>query len=573
MRNIGAPALLLLLAACSGGGAGPQADLIITGGPILTMEGDTPAYVEAVAIDDGRIVFAGSREGAMKLKGSGTTVKDLAGKTMLPGFIDPHSHFIDSLTMADMMNVSQPPVGTATNPDEIVTLLKQHAAAQKAKPGDLVLGWGYDDNLMPAGTTLDRATLDKAFPDSPVVVVHTSKHGAVINSAAMAKFGYKDGMPTPPGGVIVRRPGTQELDGLVMESAMLPLMTGLPAPTEATEVEAARKGQMIYAAAGITTAQEGATHLAQLRQLQRIAGKDGLFIDVVAYPFLTDIQKTMQEIPTDGWGKYDRRLKIGGCKVTLDGSPQGRTAWFTTPYLVPGPNGERNWKGEPSLPPAELRPVIKSCYDHHVPLLMHANGDAAIDFLLKAHEDFAGPARTTDLGVVCIHCQFVRPDQLKKLAEYHITPAFFTLHTLLFADTHRKQRGEAQTNTISPMKSAIALGMRPTNHTDYSVTPIDQLLTVHTAVNRVSRAGWLNGASERVTPYQALQAITINAARQYHEQASKGSIAKGKRADLVILSADPNKIAPDKIQDIKVVETIKDGKTIFPPASKAQGLL
>ena len=561
MRNFAGLAGLLLLAAC-----GVQtkdtasADLILSGGPILTMEGDSPAYVEAVAIDDGRIIYAGPLDGALRLKGDDTVMKDLAGKALLPGFIDPHSHFIDSLTMASMANVAQPPVGTATNPAEIVALLKTHAAS--AKPGDLVLGWGYDDTLMPKGTKLDRATLDAAFPDNPVVVVHTSKHGAVLNSAAMAKFGYKDGMTTPPGGVIVRRNGN-ELDGLVMETAMLPLMAGLPAPTPETEVEAARQGQLIYAAAGITTAQEGATTLAQLEQLRRIAGKGGLFLDIIAYPFLTDIEKIMAAYPVSGWGRYENGLKIGGCKLTLDGSPQGRTAWFTTPYLVDGPNGEKQWKGEPSLPAAQLRPIIKHCYDEGAQVLMHANGDAAIDFLIQSHEDFAGD-RTKDRHTVCIHCQFVRPDQLKKLAEYKIIPSFFTLHTLLFADTHRKQRGEAQTNMISPMKSAIALGMRPTNHTDYSVTPIDQMLTVHTAVNRVSRSGWLNGAQERVTPYQALQAITLNAARQYREEASKGSIALNKRADLVILSADPTKVDPATIEDIKVLETLKDGKTIYP---------
>lgn len=538
-------------------------DLIITGGTIITMAGERPATVEAIAIDDGRIVFAGSKAQAMRSKGAGTVVKDLHGQTMLPGFIDPHSHFISALTMADRANVAQPPAGPARTAADVIAELKKHAAATQARPGDLIVGGGYDNTLMPEGQKVDRALLDKAFPDNPVVVLHVSLHGAVINSLAMARFGLKDGMETPKGGVIVRRPGTQELDGLVMEAAYLPVFLGLPSVTPATEMDAARKGQMIYAAAGITTAQEGATHAPEIEQLQRIAKADGLIIDVVAYPFITDVAKVLAANPASGWGKYDHRLKLGGCKITIDGSPQAKTAWFTTPYLNGGPNGEKDWKGAPGIPEDMMLATAKTCYDNNLQLLMHANGDAAIDFLIKAHETAAGDDKARDRRTVCIHCQFVRPDQLAKFKQYKIIPALFTLHTYFFYDAHRLNRGDVQAGGIAPIKSAFKLGLKPTNHTDYPVTPINQLFTVWSAVNRISRAGVRNGQDQRITPYQALQAITINAAWQYREEAEKGSIEKGKRADLVILSGNPLKVKPDAIKDIKVVETIKDGKTIF----------
>nr|WP_310522998.1 amidohydrolase [Polymorphobacter sp.] len=561
-------ATLLVLAGCdrvasvaASGGAGP--DLILHGGPILTMAGDTPAYVEAVAIKDGKIAAVGSDAAVMASKDGHTVVKDLGGKLLMPSFIDPHSHFIDSLTMADRVNVSAPPVGPASNPEEIVAALQAGAKAKGLKPGELLLGWGYDENLMPKGQPLTRAILDKAFPDNPIGIIHVSMHGAVINSKAMEKFGYKDGMPTPAGGVILRNADGKTLQGLVMETAYIPMITALPGPTAETEVAAAKAGQLLYAAAGVTTAQEGATHAPQLAQLQRVAKAGGLFIDVVAFPFLTDVDKIAAVTPFSAWSKYDSHFKIGGCKATIDGSPQGKTAWFTKPYLTGGPTGEKNYSGTPGLPPEAIMAMAKKCYDNNVQVLMHGNGDAAIDMLLKAHLAAAGSEPAKDRRTTCIHCQFIRPDQLAAFQKYNIIPSLFTDHTFFFGDTHVANRGLAQASFISPMKSALAAGLRPTNHTDAFVVPIDQMMTVWTAVTRKLRSGGVLGPDERISPYQALQAITTSAAFQYREEASKGSIETGKRADLVILSADPNKVEADAIREIKVIETFKDGKSIW----------
>jgi hypothetical protein len=211
-----------------------------------------------------------------------------------------------------------------------------------------------------------------------------------------------------------------------------------------------------------------------------------------------------------------------------------------------------------------MKAAMKTCYDNNLQVLLHANGDAAIDFLLEAHQAAAGSDLAKDRRTVCIHCQFIRPDQLKQFAELKLIPSLFTDHTFFFGDTHVKNRGLEQASFISPMKAARDLGLRPTNHTDAFVVPVDQMMTVWTAVNRPLRSGGTLGADQRITPYEALQAITIDAAFQYREEDSKGSIKVGKRADLVILSADPTKVAPETIKDIEVLETIKDGKTIFP---------
>ncbi len=254
---------------------------------------------------------------------------------------------------------------------------------------------------------------------------------------------------------------------------------------------------------------------------------------------------------------------LGGVKVTLDGSPQGRTAFFTTPYLVDGPSGEKNWKGEPGFPEATVKEWIKRVYDLGLQLNAHANGDAAIDLLLRAHEYAAAGSLDKDRRTTIIHSQFVRPDQLDKYVAYKMIPSLFTEHTFYFGDTHLRQRGLEQASFLSPMRAAIDKGLHPTNHTDFNVSPIDQMVVMWTAVNRVSRGGQVIGKDQSVTPLEALKAITINAAYQYFEDKTKGSIEVGKLADLVILDNNPLTVDPMAIKDIKVLETIKEGKTIY----------
>ena len=178
--------------------------------------------------------------------------------------------------------------------------------------------------------------------------------------------------------------------------------------------------------------------------------------------------------PVTGWGKYVNRLKIGGVKITIDGSPQGKTAFFTKPYLNGGPGGEKNWRGELSFPEVTVQRMVKRVYDLGVPLNLHANGDAAIDVFLRAHELAAAGDLTRDRRVTLIHVQFVRPDQLEKLVRYKVTPSFYTLHTFYFAEAHIANRGREQASFMSPMRAAIDMGLRPTNHTDF-VVPYSQL--------------------------------------------------------------------------------------------------
>lgn len=538
-------------------------DTIYHNGSILTMAGAEPTYVEALAIEDGKIAFAGSKADALALKADTTTLVDLGGKALLPGFIDSHSHYFSSLQVANQCQLYAPPSGPGKDVPSLIAELKRYAAERQIPKGELIIGYGYDDTVMPEGRLLNRDDLDEAFPDHPVRVDHVSMHGCVLNSLALEKYGISASTQTPPGGVIVRKPGTEEPWGLIMETAFLPVFEKNEPMTPEQEVEWSKAGQKLYAASGVTTAQEGATHLAQLQTIKRASEQGADLIDVVVYPFITDLDNILAAVPVSEWGTYKNGFKIGGVKITIDGSPQGRTAAFTTPYLTGGPGGEKDWKGELTFPQLLVNQMVRKVYRMKVPLILHCNGDAAIDSFLSAYEfaragDFSEP-----WNVTTIHTQFMREDHIPRYVKYGIRPSFYTLHTFYFADAHIANRGAEQAAYISPMRDAIDAGLRPTNHTDFVVAPLDQMMMLWSAVNRVSRARQEIGPEQRITTYEGLKAMTEWAAEQYGEESAKGTLAAGKLADLVILDRDPLKVDATVIRDIKIVETIKAGRTIY----------
>ena len=558
-------ALATILTAVSLAGAAP-ADRIIRGGPIVTVNPDRPA-AEAVAIVGGTIVAVGSDSDVMQHRGDATVVTELAGKTLVPGFVDGHSHFCSLVDVQTQAQCASPPAGPCKTVADVIAALKAVQARRKLGPGKFVMGFGYDPELLAEKRPPSKQELDAAFPENPVILVHVSGHGAMLNTKALAAYDVTAATPTPPGGVIGREPGSNEPNGLLFETAFLPIFAKVPGPGDDETLEILKAGQDLYLRAGITTAQDGATMKHQVDLLRILANRGDLKLDVVMLPFIAEIDAIFAGQPPRNETEYKNRLRIGGVKVVMDGSPQGRTAAFTTPYLTDGPAGQKDWRGELSFPQPVLNEWVKKVYDGGATLFVHCNGDAAIDALLEAHRFASGDDPAKPRGTVGVHSQFIRRDQLDKYRAWSITPSFFTIHCFYFGDTHVANRGRSQADFISPMKSARALGLRPANHTDFNVAPLDQLFTMHTAVNRISRSGQTIGADERVTPMQALEAITIDGARIYGEEAKKGSIEVGKAADFAVLSANPLTVPPATIETLRVEETIKDGQTVWKRAS------
>ena len=557
-----------------------KADTIYRGGTIVTMVDDR-REAQALAVAGGRILAVGTEQDVLATQGPDTDVVDLAGRTLLPSFIDSHGHFISAAQVLMWANVQGVPAGPITKMADIVPVLQKHVAtlAPKTgglKPGDWIVGYGYDRSNLAEQRELTVDDLDPAFPDNPVMLIHSSMHGAVLNSAALARIGYDADTPTPAGGLIVRKPGTTVPAGLIMETAFLPIIDNMPQPGEREMLDRLDKAQQIYARAGVTTCQEGATHAKDLRFLRK-AAEDGLLnLDVVSLPFMLDIPELAKDFEPgfsgapmqlpdrarDAFGQYNNHLKLQGIKFVLDGSPQGKTAYWTQPLLTPGPGGEPNWRGQPVMPPEEINKALAEVYGKGIQVFCHANGDAAIDMAIDGMRK-AGARAADDQRTVVIHSQCMRPDQLDHYAELGFTPSFFTAHTFFWGDEHLANLGPQRAAFMSPMASAFAKGLHCSNHTDYVVTPMEPMRVMWSSIKRTSRSGKVLGPDERIDIWQALRSQTIEAAWQLFEEDRKGTLEQGKLADLVILDANPLVAETDSLLDIRVLETVKEGKTVY----------
>ena len=538
----------------------PPADVIYTDGDILSMVEGQPAP-EALAVRNGRIAAVGRKADVMRMRGPGTKVVKLGKRALLPGFVDPHSHFLAAVVVADWANVSLPPVGPVKSIPDILSVLAKQAARQKAKPGDWIVGYGYDSIGLAEKRDVNRRDLDAVFPGNPVMLLHVSGHGAVFDSKALEILGVGPETPTPPGGIIVREPGSNEPAGLVMENAFLPLEPKLPMPSPAVLAESLEPAQQRYLSQGYTVATEGATPIEAIPALRAAARRGLLVLDVIALPEIHSAPK-MAGKPEFAFGVNVDHVKIGGLKAIVDGSPQGGTGYYTKPYLVPGPEGQSPWRGQPSVTADELSNALRVARAGGGQLFAHANGDASIDRVIQAQDD-VGLTAKDDARTVVVHSQFARPDQLDAYVKLGMVPSFFTNHTFYWGDDYPALVGVERGQVISPTASAAARGIRFTNHTDFLVTPLDSMFTVWTAVNRTSKSGKVIGPGEKIPVLQALRAITADAAFQYREEAERGTLEVGKVADRVLLSQNPLRVDPQRLREVKVVETVKGGRTVY----------
>lgn len=535
------------------------ADTIFTNGDIITMSEAAPS-AEALAVAGGRILAVGTATEVLATQGPGTTMIDLAGKTLLPGFLDGHSHFINAVRMASWANLSAPPVGPVTCIADLIATLATTKERLGLRPGQWLVGYGYDGTALRDGRELTRADLDPHFPDNPVVAMHVSLHGAVLNTAAFDAVKLDVHAPTPAGGMTARIPGTDEAAGLLMEHSFLPVYMNMPAPSEEEQLDAFESAQNTYASNGYTTAQDAPMEPAARPLYHKAAEQGRFFIDFVGFVNWLEFPEILETKSEPLMGAYAKRFRVGGVKIVADGSPQGKTAFWSKPLLTPGPAGEKDWRGEPNISQAGLNRLVKLAYDNGVPVWTHCNGDATIDMMLEAHEAAGAPPgkRTT-----IIHSQFVRPDQLDKYVRYEFVASFFTNHAFFWGDVHVENLGKERAYFLSPTRSAIDRGIRFSNHSDFAVTPLNAMFILWTSVSRTSRSGQVIGAAERITPLEGLRALTIDAAFQYGEEREKGSLEPGKLADLVVLDKNPTKVAVDDIKEIKVVETFKEGRSVF----------
>ncbi|MDO5728648.1 MAG: amidohydrolase [Actinomycetaceae bacterium] len=536
---------------------------LYVGGDIVPMTGKDDR-VEALLVQDGMIAFAG-REARARSMAPDARVVDLKGKTLLPGFIDPHSHVLTATTYALTADLSD-----ARSFTDIQQILREFIAERGLGPDDVVQANSYDHNLLAEQRHPDRHVLDEVTTEIPVIITHMSGHVGSANTLTYELAQIDASTPDPTGGKWLREEDGTPLGPWEEPAALAPINTHVVEPRTSVDFPSLVEDlQSYYTRYGVTTCQDGAT-LASLADEAVTCAEKGLWdIDVISYPvtlFDSDRNETLARHSDYVSRDYRGRYRFGGIKIILDGSPQGRTAWMQAPYAVVSKGDDPAYCGYPQWEDDDLITDLIDAIDRGYQVLAHCNGDAAAEQYLNCYEkalERSTRADKMDLRPVMIHCQTARRDQLERMVKLRMIPSIFAGHVYYWGDVHLKNFGEERGLRVSPVGDALDLGLPFNLHTDTPIIPCDMLFTVWCAVNRVTRDGVQLAEDQKISVFEALRGITINAAYQYFEEDRKGTVETGKLADFVILDRNPLTVDPIEIKDIRVLATIKEGKTVW----------
>lgn len=510
----------------------------------MEREDDAP---EALLTRGDRIVAVGTLSD-LRRQAPRAQAYDLQGKTLLPGFVDAHSHITQFAKTLRLVSLSG-----CRSEEEIRERLQRHMRERPPRRGEWVLGFGYDDSELSGRKHPEQQILDAVSVEFPILITHVSGHMGVLNSRALCELHISGETQDPAGGRIGRKPGSREPNGFLEETAFTDAASRIPAASPEEELCMLEQAQEIYLSYGITTAQEGKADAAAHSLLTEAARCGKLVMDVISY---LDYFQTTEELREQARLRQDHsgRYRLGGYKIFLDGSPQGRTAWLTQPYC----NAADGYRGYPAHTADEVREAVQESVQDGMQLLAHCNGDAAAKQFLDACRREDG---IRALRPVMIHAQLLRGDQLPVLREIGMIPSFFVTHCWYWGDAHIRNLGRERADRISPLGTAARLGIPFTLHQDTPVLQPDLLEAVWCAVTRRTKEGQALAPDERVSPWEALKAVTCHGAYQYFEERDKGTLAPGKRADLVVLDQNPLSVPPERLREIRVLETIKDGNS------------
>ncbi len=530
---------------------------------VITMDDQLP-IAEAVLVKDGIICKVGTNEAVLGMQDAETHLRDLKGRALLPGFIDAHSHFTAVARSLLMVNARPSPSGPCDTKELLLAKFRRALEAGDWSEGDWLLGMGYDPSAFPDKADITRHDLDAISKTVPISCIHVSGHLAVLNTLGLQKLGYWGDYTVPTGGTVeLLSDGTPS--GLITERAYLApeVQAKIKAPNFDRILEALKQTSAFYASFGITTAQDARVTLREHQLLIRGGQMGAIAIDVVGIVAQDEAERILVKGQTVG--PYHDHVRMGGCKLFLDGSPQGKTAWLSRPYHVPPEGYGTDYAGSPILSDDAVVGAAKTCLENGWQLNTHCNGDAASEQLIRC---YGRAVRETgihkDLRPVMIHAQTVRADQLDRMKHIGMTASFFLDHVYFWGDWHwTSVLGPERAQNISPIRWALDRGIHCTIHQDAPVIEPNIMRSIHNAVNRKTKGGRILGAHQRISVREALKAVTLDGAYQIFEERTKGSITAGKTADLVILGENPLTADRHRLKDIPVLETIKAGQSIY----------
>ncbi|MFM8702492.1 MAG: amidohydrolase [Planctomycetia bacterium] len=570
-------ALATLPAARAEAPAGP-ADTIYSGGDIITMRTREPEQVEALAVKNGRILFVGPAAEAKQLAGPATRVVDLGGRTMLPGFIDTHGHMVyfgKNLVDADLFG--------CTDVADLVARMKKQAARTPAD--GWIVGFGYVARKLEEGRPPLIEELDMVSTARPVMIVDSSGHAGAGNSVVFRAAGITADTPDPTGGKFTRKADGRSLLGPMEETALNAVRSRRPHFTGELADRAIKGAAEVWASHGHTTAMEAGLGLGeddigivtnaidkQLLPIDLyIAAKDSAVDASIAAAYTVSSKYNpgpdgtlakLRAARPDLDKRYVNRVRLGGIKLWLDGSLD--TAWFTQPYTSNPPGKTGTYAGYRQIPDAVVDAAFDRFWPTEMQIHLHMNGDAAADQALAAIAKAVKKHGMRDHRPVFVHATYLRPDQIEKMKACGAVPTFLTAGVATGGDAVLKFWGSERAAVAMPARTFLRMGLPFTFSHDAPVSPIPSVLAlVDAGVNRLAASGTTVGPDERVPPYAALAAVTSTAAYEIKEEKTKGTLEPGKLADLVILDKNPLTVPPTTIKDIAVVETIKEGKTVY----------
>lgn len=539
-------------------------DIIFVNGHVVTlMDEDDSGFTEAIAITGDRISAVGTTAGIRALVREDTTVIDLEGQTLLPGFIDAHGHFPSSgLIEKFFVDLNSPPIGPVETIDDIVARLK--TKADQTPAGEWIQGRGYDDTLVQEMRHPTRWDLDRASTEHPIYIGHISGHLAVGNSLALELANITKGSPQPFGGKIRKDETTGEPTGVLEEPpAMGQISRLLPQFSEQDMVDAVEAAAKAYAAMGVTTAQQGATAITGADAFVRAYEEGRLPIRVHVWPVIQAMMGLIERGGSLDLPDTNGMVSYRAVKGFADGSIQGYTGYLSEPYHSHS-HADPRYRGYPRMDREALAEQITTVHEAGYQIAVHGNGDAAIDDVLYAFERALAAAPREDSRHIVIHAQMAREDQLDRMKAMGLIPSFFNLHTYYWGDRHWDIfMGPERAARMSPAASAVNKELVYTLHADTPVVPMEPMRIVWAAVNRLSSGGRVIGAEQRISVSEALKGITLYAAYQAFEENDKGTIEVGKLADLVVVNRNPLTVPPLDLDDIAVTRTIVGGQTVY----------
>lgn len=507
---------------------------------VLTLDSNNKA-ADALLIRNHRIVAVGDTENVLAEASRFAQIRDLEGRTIVPGFVDAHSHFPVSGLSAVSVNVAPPPVGPGASKEALLHTIAQSIPDRPAEKNEpFILGFNYDNTSFENPEHPTRKELDAITGDYPVCLWHSSGHLGVVNSAGLERLNIDESTPEVQGGSRARD-ADGKLNGLLLEKAVPSMSVLLEELSWLDQWSIVTTARDEYLAAGVTTVQNGFASVFMSRLLNA----------------LHTVGIVPQRVNT--WLAHDKlkpaqRENLAAnttIKLIVDGSPQGLTAYLTKPFLIPA-FGENN-AGFEIYAQTKLNEVVLYYHRLGYQLALHGNGDAAIDQIIKALSTAQKVAPRDDPRHLLVHAQLLRLDQMDQMQAIGLSPSFFPAHTFFWGDWHRKTLGEDRASGLSPAVSATERGLRFSLHADTPVTPMNLFEVMWAASERKTRSGVVLGVSERISRESALKAVTLDAAWQAFQEHEVGSLEVGKMADLLVLSENP--ITATDIRQVEVDET------------------